>query len=175
VRQAYFSGPGDFHEPAHTDTQVIIPFGNNQNPRTAHIPNHCTYTISLYATDGFAREYTTKTPIIATCTLAGMFAFMILLFALYDVFVFQRNEKVVIAAIRSTAIVSSMFPASVRDRVFAKEAKASSQDAGRKGDDYISTKDAPPIAEFFPECTILYADIAGFTQWSANREPADGT
>jgi hypothetical protein len=104
-----------------------------------------------------------------------MFVFMSLFFALYDVYVFQRNEKVVIAAIRSTTIISSMFPASVRDRVFAGKAKAYGQDGGHEGGEYISAKDPPPIAEFFPECTILYADIAGFTQWSANREPADGT
>jgi class 3 adenylate cyclase len=28
------------------------------------------------------------------------------------------------------------------------------------------------IADLFPECTVFYADIAGFTAWSSTREPA---
>jgi len=30
----------------------------------------------------------------------------------------------------------------------------------------------PPIADLFPNCTVLFADIAGFTAWSSTREPA---
>jgi len=29
-----------------------------------------------------------------------------------------------------------------------------------------------PIADFFPNCTVFFADIAGFTAWSSSREPA---
>ena len=29
-----------------------------------------------------------------------------------------------------------------------------------------------PIADFFPQCTVLMADIAGFTSWSSEREPS---
>ncbi len=29
-----------------------------------------------------------------------------------------------------------------------------------------------PIADFFPQCTVLMADIAGFTGWSSEREPS---
>ena len=28
------------------------------------------------------------------------------------------------------------------------------------------------IADFFPHCTVLFADIEGFTAWSSSREPA---
>jgi hypothetical protein len=36
---------------------------------------------------------------------------------------------------------------------------------------HISARDEP-IADLFPECTVLFADIAGFTAWSSVREPA---
>ena len=29
-----------------------------------------------------------------------------------------------------------------------------------------------PIADFFPNTTVLFADIAGFTAWSSTREPS---
>ena len=29
-----------------------------------------------------------------------------------------------------------------------------------------------PIADLFPNCTVLFADIAGFTAWSSTRDPA---
>lgn len=29
-----------------------------------------------------------------------------------------------------------------------------------------------PIADLFPHCTVMFADIAGFTAWSSAREPA---
>jgi class 3 adenylate cyclase len=35
--------------------------------------------------------------------------------------------------------------------------------------DYSTSK---PIADLFPETTIMFADIAGFTAWSSTREPS---
>ena len=32
---------------------------------------------------------------------------------------------------------------------------------------------APPIAEYYDTSTILFSDLAGFTKWSAGREPAE--
>jgi class 3 adenylate cyclase len=29
-----------------------------------------------------------------------------------------------------------------------------------------------PIADLFLECTVMFADIAGFTAWSSTREPS---
>eukprot|EP00522_Entomoneis_paludosa_P005525 CAMPEP_0172451200 /NCGR_PEP_ID=MMETSP1065-20121228/9326_1 /TAXON_ID=265537 /ORGANISM="Amphiprora paludosa, Strain CCMP125" /LENGTH=1301 /DNA_ID=CAMNT_0013203121 /DNA_START=227 /DNA_END=4132 /DNA_ORIENTATION=+ len=31
--------------------------------------------------------------------------------------------------------------------------------------------DSAPIADFFPSCTVIFMDIAGFTSWSSSREP----
>jgi class 3 adenylate cyclase len=65
-----------------------------------------------------------------------------------------------------------MFPASVRDRVIAE--KTSTHSSLQPENTCKSKLISQPIAELFPECTILYADIAGFTQWSAEREPTEG-
>jgi class 3 adenylate cyclase len=36
----------------------------------------------------------------------------------------------------------------------------------------IGTQHDQPIADLFPYCTVMFADIAGFTAWSSAREPA---
>ena len=51
---------------------------------------------------------------------------------------------------------------------------------GRQHDSNLTTGDdstaisgsSPPIADLFTDTTILFADIAGFTAWSSEREPA---
>ena len=32
---------------------------------------------------------------------------------------------------------------------------------------------SPPIAELYKECTVFFADVAGFTKWSSTRSPTD--
>ena len=39
-------------------------------------------------------------------------------------------------------------------------------------DGSINMADAQPIADLFPNCTVYFSDIAGFTAWSSTREPA---
>ena len=38
------------------------------------------------------------------------------------------------------------------------------------GSSALTTSD-DPIADLFPQCTVLFADISGFTAWSSTREP----
>ena len=77
-------------------------------------------------------------------------------------------------ATKSTAIVSSLFPKEVRDRMMAE------QGAEKKMREYVADEehaggsmDSPPIADLFPDTTIMFADLVGFTAWSRKREPTD--
>ena len=90
-------------------------------------------------------------------------------------------------AVKSTAIVSSLFPAAVRDQMLENENDNTEAEKGRsfrstnqklssflldgteESDAFLNDK---PLADFFPHCTVLFADIAGFTAWSSSREPA---
>jgi class 3 adenylate cyclase len=40
------------------------------------------------------------------------------------------------------------------------------------GSTEFQTHTDQPIADLFPHCTVMFADIAGFTAWSSTREPA---
>jgi class 3 adenylate cyclase len=45
-------------------------------------------------------------------------------------------------------------------------------DEERGGSDDFAARNAKQIAELFPETTIMFADIAGFTAWASSREPS---
>ena len=36
----------------------------------------------------------------------------------------------------------------------------------------VGVQNDQPIADLFPHCTVMFADISGFTAWSSTREPA---
>jgi len=43
---------------------------------------------------------------------------------------------------------------------------------GTRNRNHHNEDDEAPIADLFPQCTVFFADIAGFTAWSSSREPA---
>jgi hypothetical protein len=81
----------------------------------------------------------------------------------------------------------SLFPRNVRDRLLQMD-----NNKTRKGDNFALAPNNriknllngnsvmndnrnygnQPIADLFPNCTVYFADIAGFTAWSSTREPA---
>jgi class 3 adenylate cyclase len=169
--------------------EVVVPFSDyTRLELTMKTPGHCIYSFHIYPTKEFEDDYHSSLPIVLTVVVAATFFIMVAAFFLYDWFVHRRNNKVVGEAARSNAIVSSLFPSSVHDRLFEENAKkkaARAAEAPTKSriknflasetgvvddDDDIMYK-TKPIADLFPETTILFADISGFTAWSSMREP----
>jgi class 3 adenylate cyclase len=117
----------------------------------------------------------------------------------YDCVVQQRTKAVLESALESRAIISSLFPEKFRDRLLVNDAdvdtpqkdrtfgeavenkamqpakmrlKSFIEEAPKANNADISVMQTKPIADLFPHCTVLFADIAGFTAWSSEREPA---
>jgi hypothetical protein len=113
-----------------------------------------------------------------------LFLVLLATFATYDRFVSNRNRRLVGTAERSEAIVSSIFPSNVRERLFADDErvpKRAVQVGGITGlvKGHLADKSeareaikAKPIADLFLSTTIMFADIVGFTAWSSTREPS---
>jgi len=92
---------------------------------------------------------------------------------MYDSMVSARNRKVTAAAQQSIAVVASLFPKNVRDRIMEKNAAPATKSRkpckelkfGESNDDSMDISDdaikTSKIAELFPETTIMFADIAG--------------
>jgi hypothetical protein len=192
--QPVYLGIGDLHDQRFNDTKRVVPLYKYSRPDvTPYVDGHCQYSFVVYASQEFQDSKSTSLPLLLTIVVAITFALVVVTFFVYDVFVQRRNKKVVDAATRSTAILSSMFPSNIRARLFAEREAKESKAKGSKsyaaknrlrsflddgGSDDVDAKEnenlgyaGTPIADLFPETTIMFADIAGFTAWSSVREP----
>jgi hypothetical protein len=158
-------------------------------------------TLTIYATKTYESTYYTWRPAIVASAVVIGFVLVILAFYFYDRYVWLRNDKLRGVAERTTALVSSLFPATVHDRLFnaedaetgaskhKKSKAAPAKDSAKKfladqvgendenDTDLQSSLDeeqqlvddedvffkSKPIADHFPETTIMFADLAGFT------------
>jgi hypothetical protein len=103
--------------------------------------------------------------LLARC-FASCYRYFSPIFFYFHSFVQRRNDKVVKAAVRSTAIVSSMFPSNVRDRLY-KDIEENEKNQQQHGilktflRDSNTTKLAhtdsktSPLADLFAETTVL--------------------
>jgi hypothetical protein len=153
-------GEGDLHDTRYSDMRVVVPFeepkgfSNSSSSSSKNIPmsnqqplmdgnatadskvGHCQYQFALYPTQEFEDSYHTNIPQAMTITVACIFSAMAISFILYDFMVHRRNSKILKVAARSGAIVSSLFPSTVRDRLFAaKEDEKKSKKLGNSDHD----------------------------------------
>lgn len=156
----------------------------------------CFYKLNVYATKDFKKSYLGTSPQIYKGIVLVVFLAMVVMFIAYDCLIEKRQKNVVQAAERSDKIVRSLFPEAIRDRLYEDAIKKEEQHRAEKNHwkNDNGTIEAPkhklkrildenspvddsehgtdPIADFFPNCSVLFADIAGFTAWSSEREPA---
>jgi class 3 adenylate cyclase len=185
--QTEYLGPGDLHDPVYDATQVVVQIPHFVYNETTLAEGHCIYSLLLYRSSSFS-SYSKSSNLAVICTIAVSVAFLIMgcTFFMYDRFVRIRNGKIVHAAARSNAIIASLFPSQIRDRLFAeKDINAAPKTKlksmivsgefntwNENDEDNEFMYKSKPIADLFPETTILFADIAGFTAWSSVREPS---
>mmetsp|Transcript_14767 Transcript_14767/g.26491 ORF Transcript_14767/g.26491 Transcript_14767/m.26491 type:complete len:1228 (+) Transcript_14767:159-3842(+) len=183
-------GEGDLHEPAFSEWEVQTPVlmsGETADGTRDGLPfgtSGCDYFMSIYPSQVFVEQYKSPIPAIVVSVVSFVFLFTIFLFLFYDRLVERRQSLVLRKAVQSTAIVSSLFPQNVRERLMKstvdetgaastfREKLRNSKDGGKAsyfGAD--NNDDGDPIADLFPHCTVLFADIAGFTAWSSVRSP----
>jgi hypothetical protein len=221
--EAFYIGEGDLHDREYDQleyTSEFDPFRESEDREktgeeedTAKSNSSCMYSLHLYPTDQLHDEYATNKPVLLTVSVVAVFLFTSIVFLLYDAMVKRRQALVLKSAERSNAIVSSLFPADIRDRLFKhgesgeSKKKNDREIAKAKGGVLSSLTDAPkmrlntflkddddeedgilernqadgaspvevydtkPIADLFPNTTVMFGDIAGFTAWSSVREP----
>jgi Adenylate and Guanylate cyclase catalytic domain len=149
--------------------------------------DYCPFTFNVYPSNEMKEAFTTNNPIIFASMAVVIFLFTSLVFFLYDRKVERRQQTVMSSAKRTTMIVSSLFPSTVRDKLYPlpeRPVRRNSLDAFKPGKLQQSPREATasmdfsnssiacsPIADLYPDTTVLFADIAGFTAWSSARQP----
>jgi Adenylate and Guanylate cyclase catalytic domain len=154
----------------------------------------CSHSLHVYPSDTMKADFTTNNAVAIMISTLLIFAFTSLVFVLYDLRVEHRQRKVMSAAVNSSAIVSSLFPSTVRDQLYPTPHQRdgrSTQPPGQRvrNDSHFNTRlsstpspdieqipmalAANPNAQFYPNTTVIFADIVGFTQWSSIRQPTE--
>jgi class 3 adenylate cyclase len=228
-----FVGIGDLHDTQYQGLEMSTRFDIFENVED------CTHSIYLYPTSEFQDIFRTNRPVVYSIAAVAIFALAGLVFYIYDRSVQQRQRAIEVTARRSSAIVHSLFPENVRDRMMDDAADADEANVNQRRDstggfmslsrvpsmanlplhlpqifsdlqphlrsvagllpdlrrvnpmrllEEISNltmreqpqtqqdqpnvrRDDKPIADLFPNATVLFGDIAGFTAWSSERQP----
>ncbi|KAL7556387.1 hypothetical protein ACA910_014129 [Epithemia clementina (nom. ined.)] len=191
-----YLGEEDLHDP-HYDhlmqsTKLTSYFNEHRSKLYYGVPlspdKGCQYTLRVYPSRTLEETYESNFPVIATVVVVLIFVFAILVFISYDCFVERRQRLVMRNALRTGAIVSSMFPSGFKDRLIEEESlKGDQPKKGKKA--YLSNKghiksfldhgdsggsgihQAKPLADLFPATTVMFADISNFTSWASQRDP----
>jgi hypothetical protein len=91
----------------------------------------CLYSLRLYPSAEFESIYVTQQPVWYAGFVMLIFAFAAIVFIAYDCLVSRRQNEVTATAARANAIVDSLFPAMVRERVFQSNEIEPERERGR--------------------------------------------
>lgn len=160
-----FLGLGDQHDNfySHMVEELVL----IDESMETHV-GHCACTLLVYPSGELRSKFHSNVPAIFACVMAEVFFVMAFFFFSYDKCVQARNKKVEKQAIKTNAIVASFFPKNIRDRSLDESGKGNENSGGHLGG-FMSRNAASssgemedkPIADLFPHCTVLYADIVG--------------
>jgi class 3 adenylate cyclase len=210
-RSTVLEGFGDIHDGSFEEFAKVFEISTVQASNSAIPMNQdfCPYTLTVYPSEELESGFLTYRPALYTSVVALAFLVIFAVAVTYDCVVRRRLKAVMNTALESRAIISSLFPENVRDRLFVEQNEENNDKNGepRKevlfgdpGNDQnalhpaklqlktflnetpsnasaannmdMTILQSKPIADLFPNCTVLFADIAGFTAWSSEREPA---
>ncbi|CAB9496230.1 cyclase soluble subunit alpha-3 [Seminavis robusta] len=193
-------GEGDRHIPEYEDIgqqYVLSSFGGYNAPDNLHIDNRtqmgaawtCSLTLSVYPTGRMKWYYSSDTTV--THLLALVFFVFVLVGALTLTHhrvtdAHQRDTQA--QAKRSKAIIASLFPEAVREKLFDVEGEVNVDKLGLFNSEVQKAVKSPggdnpeiedlwgkrdKYADLYPNCTVCIADISGFSAWSASRDPSE--
>jgi hypothetical protein len=185
-----FVGFGDLHETYYDSYGSSVSFEDLwREDSSAAVPGRigigeawCVYTLHVYPTADFEASIRTNSPAIITTAMALIFVFAITTFIVYNHLVERRQNIVLDSAEKSNAIVSSLFPQSIHERLLQSHANSVDPKMTRTGGFFSNNRrikmflsgesveddeddedeiDVKPIADTFPHTSVFFADISG--------------
>ena len=132
------------------------------------------YTLRIYPTDDFKEIFVTGEATKDAIGVAMVFVVAICIFLVYDCCVQRRQTIVMERAVRATAVVSSLYPENIREHIINDDTNSPGKkraNAFLRSELKEAAMVAQPLASKYTNCTVYFADLAGFTKWSSTREP----
>ena len=155
-------GPEDLHEEKYSHMKVTRDLNLVEHPLANSTFGHCMYSIDIYPSSEFEATYNTNTPEVFAIVVAVTFTCVALVFIIYDVLVNRRNNRLLANAARSNAVVTSLFPGTMRDRILEAQEHKGTKGKMKSliaGDSSASNGAAnqrgAPLADLFLETTIM--------------------
>jgi class 3 adenylate cyclase len=121
-----YLGRGDLHDTRydkydgiHSEIKDLGSFSLSGS-RHSFVPvneEYCQFHISIYPSETMEASFTSQDPVIYMCVAILIFVFTSLLFVGFDFMVRRRHKVVLSTAETSNAVVSSLYPEEVRDRI----------------------------------------------------------
>jgi hypothetical protein len=137
---AIYLGRGDFHDPKYDDMEQSaflfdlsdLSAGESFYSGIPIDQDYCPYTIRIFPSQLKEDDYTTSDPVVFAIIVAGVFLFTSFIFICYDQTVELRQRRVLSRANQSSAIVASLFPKAVRDRMYEEQKGRQREQAKKK-------------------------------------------
>lgn len=180
---ADFIGLGNIHDSQYDDWEIAA----MDFVKVADIDNLpsdlCSDKLSLhlYPTDTLKENTSSNEPILYSIAVASIFIVTSLVFLIYDLAVGSRQRKVMARVMTQDKIVSSLFPPTIRDRLYgvgdrmhgggldgqSMSSGVSSRDiTDFSGGKQTSVYGAKPIADLFLETVSLHIQVmSGLLSW----------
>lgn len=181
---AKYIGAGDLHDSKYDHMKVATEFGffTGYEGNYTDVPKgQCIYRLQIFPSTTMENSFLTNEPLQFSMILASSFLFTCGLFLLYDFLVERRQRMVLSSAEKSNAVVNSLFPKEVRDRLYQEGSPKVSGNRRNKADFLVSydpeehrdlEEERMAIADLYTGCTVCFMDVVGFTKWSSGREPS---
>jgi hypothetical protein len=158
--EALFAGIADLHE--------LLDKGLNES-------DQCVYYQTMYPTYQFEKNEQSAQPFFMALAIVAVAFFIVTGFIAFDYMVSKRQRELMKTARKQHAIVSSLFPRAIQKQLMEeadneeKFGKGKLSTLGKAGlrnylneeDRVNEVTDSKPIADLFPDTTIMFADIVG--------------
>lgn len=152
---------------------------------------HCQYQLKIHPSPALEKEHRSSQPAVIAVVVGLLFLVPAVFFFLYDSLVSRRHDHLKAYASNTDKMLLAFIPKSSKDGSYSwcededrhgpnKQKRSHTKDALRQ---ILTENRAPreakiqgfqtaPIADFFPQVSIMFADLVGFTAWSSVREPS---
>lgn len=156
-----YLGAGDLHDPSFDELAINTKWADLLGGTVEDTAAACNYRISVYPSETFKEEFITDGPLLFAIILSAVFVFTSVVFLTYDCLVQRRHRVINDSAVKTNAVVKSLFPDKVRDRLDNVYADDRGQEMSRRFslDTIEDVRDSDPIADLYPQCTVLFTDM----------------